>query len=165
MIYQTKYNTKACQNLLQIFIYMMDEKEMTYEIFNELTGESSFQFTKTMQQFKKMLKSLKMNLKLSKAKDISEEVQYTSNYYVLVKEKAPYHINPRGVEPNELISYSMVIAYCLLKNKKYVSTKSLSYFLPNFDSDVLRVMFDKMLDLIAEDIEKNELKSYMLIEE
>ena len=144
---------------------MMDEKEMTYEIFYELTGEPNKSFTVAMQQMKKMLKSLKMNLMLSKAKDISEEVQYTSNYYVLVKGDDPYHINPRGVDPNELISYSMVIAYCLLKDKKYVSTKSLSYFLPNFNSDILKNMFDKMLDLIAEDIEKNELKSYMLYEE
>lgn len=165
MIYQTKYNTKACQNLLQVFIYMMDERHITYEEFSELTGESPKAFTVAMQQFKQMIKSLKMKLKLSKGKDISEEVQFNSNIYALIKSAKPYHVDPRGVDPNELISYSMVIAYCLLKNKKYVSTKSLSYFLPNLRSSIVTDMFDKMLDLISEDIEKNELKSYMLYEE
>ena len=165
MIYQTKYNTKACQNLLQVFIYMMDERHITYEEFNELTGESPKAFTVAMQQFKPIIKSLKMNLKLSKGKDISEEVQFNSNIYAFIKSAKPYHVDPRGVDPNELISYSMVIAYCMLKNKKYVSTKSLSYFLPNLRSSIVTDMFDKMLDLISEDIEKNELKSYMLYEE
>lgn len=162
MKYQTKYNTKACTNLLQVFIYLVDTRQITYEEFYELTGESSYSFTVAMQQFRQMIKSLKMKMELSKGKIQSEEVQIESNIYSLSYINQPYYFDYENVDPNELIQYSMVIAYSMLRKNKYVSTKSLAYILPNFDSDVLKVMFDKMLDVIPEYIDKNEIKSYML---
>ena len=51
------------------------------------------------------------------------------------------------------------------KTKKKVKNKKLARILPNFNCDIARTMFNYMLDIIPEDIEKNELKSYMLIEE
>lgn len=168
MTYQTRYNTKQCQVLLQVFIYLLDSHQITFEEFNELTGENNATFTRAMQQFKQMIKSLKMEMELSKGYSKSEEVHFESLIYVLDFSDNPYNIdynNLKQVDPEELIAYSMVIVYCMLKNRKKVTNLKLAKILPNFDRHVATKMFDYMLDLISEDLEKNELKSYMLIEE
>ena len=59
----------------------------------------------------------------------------------------------------------MVIVYSMLKQRKKVTNKKLARILLNLNCDIAITMFDYMLDIIPEDIEKNELKSYMLIEE
>ena len=168
MIYQTRYNTKQCQALLQVFIYMLDSHQITYEEFNELTGENNALFTRVMQQFNQMIKTLKLKMELSKGYSKSEEIQFESLIYVLDYLDHPYDIdydNLKQINPEDLIAYSMVIVYCMLKQRKKVTNKKLAKILPNFNCDIARTMFDYMLDIIPEDIEKNELKSYMLIEE
>ena len=59
----------------------------------------------------------------------------------------------------------MVIVYCMLKNGKYVSAKILSKTLPNINKDNFSDMIKKLKDIISEEIEKDNLQSYILIEE
>ncbi len=162
MIYQTKYNTQASKNLLQVFIYMLDKQQITYDEYYELTGQNNFSYTKVMQNLKQMIETLNMQMLLSVGTLPKQENQFEQKLYILNTLDEPYKIEYENKNPNELILYSLVITYCLLKQRKYVSLKTLSNILPNFNKQTFSTLISKLKEVISEEIYKNELQSYIL---
>ena len=81
MISQVRYNSKLCQNLLQVLIFVYDNSQILIDDFIELTGDSNQDFSDTMQEFTKMLTRLDLNVSLKKSKQDKEEIQFKKNKY------------------------------------------------------------------------------------
>ena len=162
MTYQNEYNTRTSQSLLQIFMYTIDKNQITYNEYYELTGLNRADFTRTMTQFKQMLNTLNIKMNISPGTLPGELNQFEPNLYVINHLNEPYYLEYENVDPNELRKYSMVIVYCFLKLKKYVTLKSLSRIFPNFTKQRFSKLISKMKEVISEDVFKNELKSYII---
>ena len=56
----------------------------------------------------------------------------------------------------------MPIAYLMLKNHHYITTKELSNIFPNFNRNIMMNLMNKLRDIVSEDIILNEINSYIL---
>ena len=54
--------------------------------------------------------------------------------------------------------------YLMLKNNQYVSTATLKRLFPRFTKQLMQKLKESLLDCIAEDIDKNEYNSLILID-
>ena len=59
----------------------------------------------------------------------------------------------------------MTIVYLMLKNGQYVTTKELSPILPNYNRSIMMVLMDKLRGIVSNEIELNEINSYVIGEE
>ena len=162
MTYQNEYNTKLSQSLLQIFMFAVDNPQITFEDYHEITGLDRVSFSRTMTQFKQMLESLNMKMNISSGTIPGELNQFEPKLYVINHLDEPYDLEYENVDSNELITYSLVIVYCFLKLKKYVTLKSLTRIFPDFTKQKFSKLLSKLKEVISEDVYKNELKSYIL---
>ena len=164
MISQVRYNSKLCQNLLQVLIFVYDNSQILIDDFIELTGDSNQDFSDTMQEFTKMLSRLDLNVSLKKSKQDKEEIQFKKNKYLFNIDTDPYKYNTDDLLEDELIRYSLVIVYLMLKNGQYVTSITLSRLFPNFDRKKMMTLKDTLLTLIADDIDKNKYQSLILVD-
>ena len=61
MTYQADTNSKFNKKLLQIYILLNDEKEITYESFNEYEELDSTMYYRLMQEYQEMLNCKREN--------------------------------------------------------------------------------------------------------
>ena len=76
----------------------------------------------------------------------------------------PYKYNTDDLSEDELIRYSLVIVYLMLKNGQYVTSITLSRLFPNFDRKKMMTLKDTLITLIADDIDKNKYQSLILVD-
>lgn len=163
--YHPKYSVKTNFDLLHTFIYLLDTRYITYEDFEELTGSSYFVFKKIMKRLERMFIVLKMNIRLLRKYEYLWDVNYYKTFYTLVYLDKPYSFSLEGVEENDLIIYSTVIIYCMLKTNQYVSFQRLKYLLPNYDYYKFAYLRNKLYERFSIKLLKNKLQSYYMEEE
>ena len=66
MISQMRYNTKLQIFLTQFLIYLLEEKEVTYESFKELMDISKSEFSEFIREFFAMIDDLKLRYRIVK---------------------------------------------------------------------------------------------------
>ena len=75
-----------------------------------------------------------------------------------------YSFSIKNLSEEQLIKYSDVIVYLMLKNKQYVAYDSLSKKFPNFTRPVFSTMIQDFKEIFGEDIYKDEYQSYIIDE-
>ncbi len=165
---QVRYNTNIQVFLTQFLIYLYDNKEATYEEFAEVSDISPQTFSKDIKFFKNMIKDLKMNVTFFTDSYLDTTIdtnQFKTNNYVLqTLGEDKYHFEYKHLNEDQLILYSMTIVYLMLKQHKYVKMEKLDIMFPYFRRSILATMLEKLQSLLLDDITKNELNSYVLIE-
>ena len=164
MTSQVRYNTKEQIFLTQFYIYMVDVHHTTYEEFNELMLISQPEFSKFINSFKQMINDLKLNCSLLIEKTYPEE--YDSNFkintYYLQQIGEDYYFEYEHLNEEQLIKYSMIIVYLMLRNHQYVTTSLLETIFPNFTRKTMFNLLNKLKEIIPGEIEKNEIFSYVI---
>ena len=162
-----KYNTNLQMFLTQMLIYLIDNHHVTREEFNELFEVPSSKFSQYMKEFKQMLEDLKMDIILSKFKRKEDEDSlgnFKTNYYYVTYIE-PYKFDYMDLNEEKLIKYSMTIVYLMLKNHQYVTTSLLEDIFPNFNKKTMANLKDKLSLVVADDIGKNEINSYIFLDD
>lgn len=160
-----KINSWFNQRLLQLFILLIDEREVTYDSFNEYTTLDRPMFSRLIKEFQNML--IKLNLAF---KIIKEEIEnsdnpgcFKSNIYYLTYLYEDYSFNMNDLTKEERIKYLYVIVYLMLRNNQYISPKILK---ERIAIEISESSFKRFLDsfkmLVGFDIYKNELQSYVI---
>ena len=169
MKYQVRYNTDSALNLTQLLIYLLDNKEVTYESFKEVSNITSSTFSKLINTLKDMIDDLNMKIVLSKTSYLNTEVDTnqlkTNKYFLTTLGEDKYHYEIDNLDDNLLIKYSMSIVYLMLKQHKYIKYEKLSNIFPNLRRDTLITLIEKLQSILLDDITKNEINSYVLISE
>lgn len=160
------YNTNTSFALLQVLLYLKDEKEITYQAFEELTTLSKTSYYRVMEMFEEMIEDIHFQATLSKIK-LENRLDYTHYQEVIYRfhDLGSNEYDIEGLSDEKKIQYSPVIVYLMLKNRKRVTQDKLKTIFPNFDKDKMAKLIKKLQDVIAEEIDFNPLKSYMLIED
>ena len=165
MTSQNYYNTQVSKLLLQVLIYIIDNKQITADDFVDITGTDNLLFYKLMPEFRKMLSRLNMNISMLKSDIDKEEIQIKKSIYFFNIGFDPYYYDDMTeFSEEEQINYSLVIMYLMLKNNQYVSTTTLKRLFPRFTKQLMQKLKESLLDVIAEDIDKNEYNSLILID-
>ena len=165
MTSQNYYNTQVSKLLLQVLIYIIDNKQITADDFVDITGADNLLFYKLMPEFRKMLSRLNMNISMLKSDIDKEEIQIKKSIYFFNIGFDPYYYDDMTeFSEEEQINYSLVLMYLMLKNNQYVSTATLKRLFPRFTKQLMQKLKESLLDVIAEDIDKNEYNSLILID-
>ena len=161
------YNTDTAFALLQVLLYIKDEKEITYQAFEELTGLTRVSFHRVMNMFEEMIEDIHYNATLSKIKNKEIKLDNTQYQEIIYRfhdvDSIEYNIDELSDEKK--IQYSAVIIYLMLKNRKRVTTDKLKTIFPNFNRNKMSNFMNKLKTIIAEEIDINTYQSYFLIEE
>lgn len=169
MKYQVRYNTDSAVSLTQLLIYLLDNKEVTYESFKEVSTITSSTFSKLMNTLKDMIDDLNMKIVLSKTSYLNTEIDTnqlkTNKYFLTTLGEDKYHYEIDNLDDNLLIKYSMPIVYLMLKQHKYIKYEKLSNIFPNLRRDTLITLIEKLQSILLDEITKNEINSYVLINE
>ena len=59
----------------------------------------------------------------------------------------------------------MTIFYLLLKNHNYIKLSSVDNIFPRMKSDIFKKMISMLQGIVADEITKNEINSYILLED
>lgn len=59
----------------------------------------------------------------------------------------------------------MTIVYLMLKNNQAIKPATIRPILPSIRSDVFKTMIEKLINITGFDIDKNEVNSYVLIDD
>ena len=166
---QAWYNTNTQVFLTQFLIYLFDNKEATYEQFSEASEITPQTFSKYIKIFKNMIEDLHMKVTLFVDTYIDTTIDTnklkTNNYILQTVGEDKYYFEYKHLNEQQLIHYSMTIVYLMLKQHKYVKFEKLEKIFPHFRRELLITMISKLQDLLIDDISKNELNSYVLLEE
>lgn len=162
-----KYNTNLQMFLTQMLIYLIDNHHVTREEFNELFEVPSSKFSQYMREFEQMLEDLKMDIIISKFKrkeDVDSLGNFKTNYYYVTYIE-PYKFDYMDLSEDQYVKYSMTIVYLMLKNHQYVTTSLLEDIFPNFNKKTMANLKDKLSLVVADDIGKNEINSYIFLDD
>lgn len=164
---QIRYNKPITFALLQTYMALMDGEEINYEYFNELTGFSLTSYKTVIQMLKEMIEDLHLRTNLVRLETTVEtpKTKYQVYRYTLSSIIDYSFQLPEDLEEEKRINYLPTIVYLKLKKKQYVSTATLSTYIPNFTRKTLFVLLNKLKEMIDADIYKDELQSYVLDEE
>lgn len=168
MKYQTRYNTELTKGLLQVLLYLIDNHQITYEEFTELSSLSKPYFFKIMEMLEEMLEDLDLKATLSKDVIIIKDdnlIEHEAYIYYFRQIGKSYYFNLEQVDEEKRISYSLVITYLMLKNRQYVTLGTLSKILPDFDKKKMFNLINSLKEIIGEELYKNEIQSYVIEEE
>ena len=164
MTSQTKYNTKIVMSFLQIYIAMMEGEKLTLDFYKEITKLSEFTYYTFLNDFKEMIDDLRLSCILNKFEidNSNEKTEYKTKYYTLLG-KIDYSFElPEDLSDDKKVKYSAVIVYLILKNYQFVKFDYLNMYLPNFSRKKPFTLFEKMRDIIGEELYITALNSYKL---
>lgn len=161
------YNTNTTFALLQVFLYIKDEKEITFEMFEELTGMGKTSYYRVMNLFEEMIEDIHYNATFSKIRNKEVKLDNTQYQEIIYRfhDLGSIEYNIDELSDEKKILYSAVIIYLMLKNRKRVTTDKLKTIFPNFDRNKMHTFMKKLESIIAEEIDINTYQSYFLIEE
>lgn len=167
MKYRTKYNVEQNKAILQVYLYLMDNHQISSSEFLEITSLSRVSFYKIMNFITSMIDDLNLKATISKdniKKYDSSLIEHEANIYYFRQAGMNYYFNLEECEDEKRILYSLVIVYLMLKNRQYVSLGTLSKILPDFDKKKMSKLIATLREVIAEDVYKNEIQSYVIEE-
>ena len=164
MTSQVRYNTQLSKSLLQALILILDNHQITSDDFIDTTDENDARFVEAMPEFKKMLQKLDLDISFLKSSIDEEDAKNKRKIYFFNVGDNPINYKIDDLNEEELIKYSLVIVYLMLKNGQYVSSITLSRIFPRFDRKTMALLKESLLDCIAEDIEKNKYQSLILVD-
>lgn len=164
MTSQIKYNTQIVLSFLQVYIAMMEGEKLTLDSYKELTGLSEYTYYSFLNNFKEMIDDLRLPCILNKFEiDNSNEKTEYKKYYYKLSGTIDYSIElPEDLNDDKKITYSAVIVYLLLKNYQFVKFDYLDMYFPDFNRKKLFTLFDKMRNIIGEDLYLTAVNSYKL---
>ena len=165
MTYQTDTNSTFNKKLLQLFILLNDEKEITYESFNEYDELKRPMFTKLMQEYQEMILnlSLKCTLVKERLKDAENETYFSSYIYYQISLYEDYSFSIEGLTDEKKRKYIYVIFYLMLRNNHQISRSVLEGYLKiDISESSFKRLIDSIKELIGYDIYKNKYQSYVI---
>lgn len=139
---------------------------MDGDLFEEITGLSRKAYYRTMKIFVELLEDINYKCQVVKLKRVDQLNNLTSYFYkfIIVND---YDINVEQImelSEDKRITYSLVIIYLLLKNKKRITLDVLSMIFPKISDETL-ANTKKLNDFFDIKLIKNEYASYIMIEE
>jgi len=160
-----KTNSDFNKRLLMLFLLLDDEKEITYESFNEYEQIDPSNFSRLIKEYQMMI--IKMNLKFSLVindySDSDNEGQYLKKIYYQISIGNDYSFSLDNLDDNDKNRYIYVILFLMLKNHQYVSQQVFQQRLNiDLDASSYKRMFKAFKELVGFDIYKNELQSYVI---
>lgn len=159
------FNSEFNRKLLQLYILLMDEKEITYESFNEYEKLDRSMFSRLMHEYQMMIIKLKLKCTLIKEKIGNEdnETLFPKNIYYQTFITEDYSFSIDELTDDEKARYIFVIFYLMLRNDRYISPKKFQQYLNIKMSETSYKRFiDSFKELIGIDIYKNKYSSYVL---
>lgn len=143
-------------------MYILDNKQITVDDYMDISGELSPRFTEAMPEFELMLQKLNLDISYLKSKIDDETTPNKKKIYFFNIGIDPYNYSLDELTEEDLIKYSLVIVYIMLKNNQYVSSITLSRIFPRFDRKTMALIKDGLLSVIPDELEKNKYQSYIL---
>ena len=168
MKYQTRYNTETNKALLQVYLYLIDNHQISYEEFMQISSLPRTKYYVIMDYFKEMVDDLNLKATISKDKVLKLDSCLNYNeftYYYFRQAGVNYYFNLDDCTDEKKIRYSLVIVYLMLKNRQYVSASILEKQLPDFNRKKMLGIIECLREVVAENIYENEIQSYILDEE
>lgn len=164
MTSQIKYNTKIVMSFLQIYIAMMEGEKLTLDFYKEITKLSEFTYYTFLNDFKEMIDDLRLSCILNKFEidNSNEKTEYKTKYYTLSGTIDYSFELLEDLSDDKKVKYSAVIVYLILKNYQFVKFDYLNMYLPNFSRKKLFTLFEKMRDIIGEELYITAVDSYKL---
>lgn len=162
--YQTNYNSPTSFALLQVFLYLMDGEELTYEIFEELTGLKIRTYYLILNHVDKAINDFKMNVYLQR-REISMEnnkTAYKAYYYKLLFDDDFEYTPIENMTDEERKLYLPLFTYLKLRNKVKVSQQTLSVYFPDITSKTFLSLISKLRETIGEELYKDHIQSYII---
>lgn len=167
MKFQTRYNSQKSCVLLELYLYLLYEKEIDIRLFREISELSDQYFYEIMDDFNNMIEDL--NLEATMTKSLVEAPKDERIYYVFTKYNfyptGSYEFDITNLDDEKKILYAPVIIYLMLKNRRRVTSEVLELTFPNFNRNKMSLLITSLKDIISEEIDKNELQSYILLED
>ena len=157
-------NSQINKGLLQLYMLLMDEKEITYEAFNDYVETKHSQFSKLINEYKKMIVKLELNCTLITEELPREEDNYFCGYiYYQTQLYEDYSFKTDNLNEDDKKRYIYVLIYLMLKNGQLVSNTKIK---ERLNIDLSRRTVDRIINELKEiagfDIIKDELQSYSI---
>ncbi len=167
-----KYTYK--QNLLTMFIYILENKEINYMTYKEAygiqrTNEADKKYLYTdlqifmylLQNINNILKELNFNCEIY----TESNGKYTYFYYHFTNKRILFNVNDLTIEQYK--KYDLIVFYLLLFKKQYVTFNILNKITKGvIHYKKLARLKNQLQDVILEEICKNSVtKSYQLIDD
>lgn len=165
MTYQVDINSKFNKKLLQLFMILCDEKEITRESFNEYEEIEQPMFSKLMQEYQEMLMNLRLKYTLitERKQDVDYETYFPSNIYYQISIAEDYSFSIEDLSDENKKKYIYVIFYLMLRNGQYVSYKTLNSFLKiDISESSFKRLVDSIKEIVGFDIYKNKYQSFVI---
>ena len=159
-------NSGLNKKLLQLFILLVDEKEITYESFNEYIETKPSQFSKLIKEYKNMLIKLELNYTFDSV-DIPNEENETlipTKIYYQKQLYEDYSFKTDNLTDDEKKRYIYVLLYLMLRNSNMVSKTKIR---DRLGLDLSRRTIDRIMNelktIIGFNIIKDELQCYSIV--
>ena len=162
------YNSTFNRKLLQLYILLTDEKEITYDSFNEYDKPEPASFSRLINEYQNMIIKLKLNCTLNReeVKNQIDEAYRSSYIYYQTSLFEDYNYNLSLLSDQEKNRYIYVIIYLMLRNREYVSCKLIKDKLKiDVNIRTIQRIIRDIKNIVGFDIYKNELQSYVIDEE
>jgi hypothetical protein len=162
MTYQIQYNTKTSQAILQSLILLLDNVELTYEKFAEVSELSQRTYNEILHDLANLIKKINLGELHKYTYDvIARGTSYkTYSYKLLTCDTQDFDYY--NLSDEERIKYSLCIVYLKLINHDYVSYDSLAKILPDFKRKTCFYTIEKLKEIVSEDLYKDEFQSYVI---
>ena len=149
-----KYNTKIQMKILATYLYLIDSHEITFEIFKEEIGGSSSMFSRVMKYMFDAVEALKLKCTMFKVQQqqifTGYNITYNKYYFQMIGHD--YSCSLENLSEEQLIRYSMLIVYLLIKNNVPIRRKTLRSIFPYYDKNKNTLLINRLKQVIAEDI-------------
>lgn len=162
LTYQTQYNTKTSQAILQSLILLLDREELTYDLFKEVSPLSQRTYNEIIHDLENLISKIKLGELHKYTYDVIDKgtAYKTYSYKLITLDTQDFDYYKLTEE--ERIKYSLAIVYLKLLNHHLVSYDTLSKIFPDFKRKTFFYTIEKLKEVISEDLYKDEFQSYVI---
>ena len=160
-------NSQFNQRLLKLYLFLKDEKEVTYDSFSEYEPLLQSDFTKIIAEFKRMIGTLHLKCSFFESVIDNKEnpTQFKKKIYYFQQISDDYSFELTACNSDDKQKYIYVIFYLMIRNHQYVSLKTLNNVLSIVIEDyTFKRLVTNINKLMIDDLQKNELQSYVVDE-
>ena len=158
-------NSQFNQRLLKLYLYLKDEKEVTYDSFYEYEPLLQSDFTKIIAEFKRMIEFLHLKCSFfeSRIENKLNPTRFKKKIYYFQQISDDYSFDLSDCNIEDKQKYIYVIFYLMIKNHQYVSLKTFNNVLGIVVEDfTFKRLITNVNKLMLDDLTKNELQSYII---
>ena len=158
-------NSDYNQKLLQLFILLTDEKEITYESFNDYVSINPSSFSRLIKEYQQMI--IKLNLKYTltivQVPNQKDEIYMPTKKYYQTAIVEDNSFKTDDLSEEEINRYIYVIIYLMLKSGHYISYIKIKNRLGiNITDTTFKTIIDNIKQIVGFDIFKNEFQSFVM---